>query len=171
MTQAQLNEEKRKEAAYNQLFDKVIVKFKPFGTWYQYMIGASELLTKNLPKRICIDKDGRPVVIYKGDLAKMAGVWATPTHKVISKDIAEHKYWRALGDLLGVGQIVETVKQYTNHNQCFDISPDEVREMYTKHLSKDPTNKALIQSAKKSKKPVTPDTWLMKILHTIFGNK
>ena len=129
LSKEQLAEEQRKEAEYNKLFEKIISK-SPFGQWYGLMIGASNLLTKNLPKRVGIDQDGRPLVVYKGDIGKLMGVWAVPTHKVIAHDLAIKDYKGALGAFFGSGQIVETIKQ--KKAMFFDISPEEVGEINKK---------------------------------------
>lgn len=129
VSQQQIADEQRKEAEFNKLFEQVISK-SPFGQWYGLMIGASNLLTQNLQKRVGVGRDGRPIVVYKTNIGKLMGVWATPTHKVIAKDLSQGKYGEALGALLGIGQIVEMVKQ--QQAKFFDISPKEVQEIYAR---------------------------------------
>jgi hypothetical protein len=126
ISKEQIAEEERKEKEYNKLFEMVISK-SPFGQWYGLMIGASNLLTKNLPKRVGIDKDGRPIIVYKTEMGKIMGVWANPTHKVIAKNLGQKKYGTAVGALLGTGQITEMIKQ--KRAKFFDISPSEVTEI------------------------------------------
>ena len=132
ISKEQLEEEQRKEREYNKLFEMVISK-SPFGQWYSLMIGASNLLTKNLPKRVGIDKDGRPIVVYKTKAGKIMGVWAEPTHKVIAKNLGQKKYGSAIGALLGTGQITEMIKQ--KRAKFFDISPSEVKDIRNKRIS------------------------------------
>lgn len=144
VSQQQIADEKRKEREYNKLFEEVIAK-SPFGQWYGLMIGASNLLTQNLPKRVGIDQDGRPMVVYKGDVNKLLGVWATPTHKVIAEDLSQQKYGKAIGDLLGIGQITETIKQ--KRAKFFDISPEEVTQIINRKIqqSKEPKNTVVLK--------------------------
>jgi len=129
ISKEQIAEEQRKEREYNKLFEMVISK-SPFGQWYGLMIGASNLLTKNLPKRVGIDKDGRPIIVYKTEMGKIMGVWAEPTHKVIAKNLGQKKYGAAIGALLGTGQITEMIKQ--KRAKFFDISPSEVTDIRNK---------------------------------------
>lgn len=150
ISKEQLADEQRKEREYNKLFELVISK-SPFGQWYGLMIGASNLVTKNLPKRVGVDEDGRPMVVYKSDAQKLMGVWAEPTHKVIARDLGKKKYKEALGALLGGGQIQEIVRQ--KRAKFFDISPKEVGEMHNKKVSQ---KKKEVVSGNKSV-ALTPD--------------
>lgn len=136
ITEEEYNELKAKEAEFNKLFEKIIT-YTPFGQWYGYMAKASNMLTKNLPKRIAIDlKDGRPFVQYKGDMAKFAGVFGTATHKVIAEDLSKKKYGKALSSLLGVGHLSEMIKQTKKKGvQIFDISPDQVTELWKRKVA------------------------------------
>jgi hypothetical protein len=145
VSKQQIADEQRKEREYNKLFEQVISK-SPFGQWYGLMIGASNLLTQNLPKSVGIDQDGRPMVVYKGDVNKLLGVWATPTHKVIAQDLSQQKYGKALGDLLGIGQITETIKQ--KRAKFFDISPEEVTQIRNSKIqqSKQPKNTVVLKT-------------------------
>jgi hypothetical protein len=137
ISKAKIADEQRKEAEYNKLFEAVIAK-SPFGKWYPLMKMASNTLRKNLPKQVGIDEDGRPVVIYKDIGGKLLGVWSTSTHEVIAKDLSEHKYGKALGALFGIGQIQEMKTQMKA--KIFDISPDEVTQVYNKKLQAQANN-------------------------------
>lgn len=153
--------EKEKENEFNKLFDAVAQK-SPFGQWYGYMCKASDLLTSNLPKVIAVSKkDGRPFVLYRGDFAKLAGVWGTATHKVISNDLAHKKYGRALADLLGFGQIAETYKQTRKKDYVvFNISPDDVSKLWAeKTIKEKPELKPQIEQAFKSKEMELQNLW------------
>lgn len=145
LSQKQLAEEARKEREYNKLSEAIINK-SPFGQWYPLMIGASNLLRKNLKKVVGIDEDGRPLVVYKTDIGKALGVWSTPTHEVISKDLSRNDWKGALGALLGGGQIAEIRKQ--KKAKFFDISPKEVGEQY---------NKTLVEARKKAQQQGKPE--------------
>ena len=91
ISQEQLAEEQRKEKEYNKLFELVISK-SPFGQWYPFMIGASNMLTKRLPKSVGVDEDGRPLVIYKGEVGKALGTWARPTHSMLAQDLSRKDF-------------------------------------------------------------------------------
>lgn len=171
LSKEQLAEEQRKEAEYNKLFEKIISK-SPFGQWYGLMIGASNLLTKNLPKRVGIDQDGRPLVVYKGDIGKLMGVWAVPTHKVIAHDLSIKDYKGALGAFFGSGQIVETIKQ--KKAIFFDISPEEVGEINKKksqETNKQPVITTDYTPTPKVKKSYIPVVVLVSLLAiaTVLG--
>lgn len=148
ISKEQIAEEQRKEREYNKLFEAVISK-SPFGQWYSLMIGASNLLTKNLPKRVGIDKDGRPIIVYKTEMGKIMGVWAEPTHKVIAKNLGQKKYGSAIGALLGTGQITEMIKQ--KRAKFFDISPSDVTEINNRRiaLKKQKTEIKLVEETQK----------------------
>lgn len=140
MSRQQLADEKRKEDAFNSIFVTVIQYF-PWGQWYFLMKMASSMLTEQLPKRIGIDKDGRPIVIYKGDVNKLLGVWLQPSHEIISKDLGriftkgnDKSDWTkfSIDMLSGGGQFTEMYDQYDKKNRIFDISPDEFDEQVAK---------------------------------------
>lgn len=128
---SKLADEQRKEGEYNKLFEAVISK-SPFSQWYPLMVSTSDMLTNNLQKRVGIDEDGRPLVVYKSEAGKLLGTWATATHKVIAKDLSQKEYGKALGALLGVGQVNEMIRQ--KRAKFFDISPKEVEEVYNKRV-------------------------------------
>lgn len=131
LTAKQLADEQRKEREYNKLFETVISK-SPFANWYPLMIGASRLVTGNLPKRVGIDENGRPIVVYKGDVGKVIGIWAKPTHESISRDFSQGKYGRGILDLfLPIDHIKDMIRQKSKKNIIFDISPEEVKQIYT----------------------------------------
>jgi hypothetical protein len=156
ISKQQLAEEQRKEREYNKLFDQVISK-SPFANWYPLMIGASNLLTKNLPKRVGVDTDGRPIVVYKSTIGKVMGVWAEPTHKVIARDLGKKQFGKALGALLGIGQIQEMQRQ--KKAKFFDISPKEVQEIRNKRIAlANLKKKQAEQKALENNKPLPPVT-------------
>lgn len=132
MTAQQLADEQRKYTQYNKLFETVIQK-SPFGNWYPLMIGASRLVTGNLPKRVGVDETGRPIVVYKGDVSKTIGVWAKPTHEAIARDFAQGKYGRGILNLfLPIDSIIALIQQKSKKTKVFDISPEEVQQIYSK---------------------------------------
>ncbi len=174
-TQEQYNSDKLKEAEWNKLFEQII-QYSPFGKWYQYMIGASNALTKRLPKRIAVDNQtGKPYVQYKGEMSKFAGVFATATHKAIAKDLSEKKWGNALGDLLGGGQIKDLIIQHKKKGvTVYNLSPEDVSLLWAKKVAPTlpPVEKAkveaqiIIQEAKqKNKKNSFLKTLLLKIFH------
>lgn len=183
MKEEDYKSEIEKEAEWNKLFEKVI-SYSPFGQWYGYMKKASNLLTKNLPQRIAVDnKDGKPYVQYKGDLAKIAGVWGSATHTTIAKDLSEKKWMNALGDLLGGGHIKDMVKQSKKKGvTVYDISPQDVERLWKKKLvASSPVNAKLIEEAEKkdaiAKKNKISKTekpkkvgFIKGILQKLFGN-
>jgi hypothetical protein len=134
ISKEQLADEQRKEREYNKLFELVISK-SPFGQWYGLMIGASNLVTKNLPKRVGVDEDGRPMVVYKSDAQKLMGVWAEPTHKLLARKLGQKKYGEAFQAIFApsLGHIKEMQRQ--KKAIFFDISPKEVGEMHNKKVS------------------------------------
>lgn len=135
LSKEQLAEEKRKEAEYNKLFEMVISK-TPFGQWYPFMIGASNMLTKNLPKRVGIDEDGRPLVVYKGEIGKALGTWARPTHAMLSQDLSRGDWKSTIQVLTGtVGAVKIKELQKQRKAKFFDISPKEVGEMHNKKIA------------------------------------
>ena len=132
ITPEQLANEQRKEREYNKLFETVIQK-TPFGNWYPLMIGASRLVTGTLPKRVGIDETGRPIVVYKGDVGKVIGVWAKPTHESIARDFAQGKYGKGILNLvLPIDHIKDLIQQKSKKNIIFDISPEEVAQVYNR---------------------------------------
>lgn len=178
ITQEQYNNEKRKEAEFNKLFD-TFAQNSPFGQWYGYMIKASNMLTKNLPKCIAIDKDGRPVIIYKGQLSKIAGVWGTATHKSVASDFSQGKWLEGIGGIFGAGHIKDMIDQNKKYKQVFDISPDEITQIWKKRLaaSSPQTAKAIKEAEVKDeaeaaiKPTVKPNTVKPSTAHTTNKNK
>lgn len=167
MTEKQLKDELRKEQAFNALFDTIAQK-SPFGQWYGLMLAASNAYTKNLAQRVCLDKNNRPIIIYKTEFGKITGIFATATHKFVAEDLAQKKYGKALLDLLTGGQGSRIVEQNKKYTQCFDISPKEVTEMYAKkQAAKNPAIKSQINTAIKNDKNIKAKTffqWLSEIL-------
>jgi hypothetical protein len=136
LTAAQLADEQRKEREYNKLFETVI-KYTPFKNWYPLMIGASRLVTGTLKKRVGVDESGRPIVVYKTDVGKVLGVWAKPTHESIARDFARGKYGKGiLNLLLPIDHIKDLIQQKSKKNIIFDISPDEVKQVYAAKQNK-----------------------------------
>lgn len=150
-TQKEFEAEKKKEAEFNALADQVI-KYLPFGKWYSYMLAASNMLTKNLPKCIAVDnKDGRPYVQYKGDMAKFAGVFAQATHRSVVNDISQKHFLKGLIDLSG-GQVLGLIKQYKKKNVTvyYNLSPNDITNLWSKHLEK--SNPVIAQKIEDVKK-------------------
>ncbi|HMZ94916.1 MAG TPA: hypothetical protein PLD56_10395 [Chitinophagales bacterium] len=146
VSKEQLAEEKKKEAQFNALFEQVISK-SPFGQWYPLMIGASNLLTKNLPQRVGIDEEGRPIVVYKSEVGKVLGTWAVPVHQVFAKNLSQKKWKDALSDIFTSGTVsqIKTI-QRQKKAKFFDISPKEVQYFYKKKLSKEAQQKKALQT-------------------------
>jgi len=179
ISKEQYESELKKEAEFNKLFDKVANK-SPFGKWYGYMVSASNMLTKNLPKQVAIyHKDGRPFVVYKSDVGKLAGVWGTATHKVVSSDLSHKKYGKAILDVLGVGHITETYKQtHKKGYTLYDLSPEDVKKLWKqKVIEKNPHLKDTIELAEKldseniikTKKQKEKHGILYSFLQKLFG--
>ena len=147
ISKEQLADEQRKEREYNKLFEAVIAK-SPFGQWYPLMIGASNLLTQNLKKRVGIDEDGRPIVVYKSEVGKVMGTWAVPVHQVIAKNISQKKWVDVLSDIFTSGTVsqIKTI-QKQKKAKFFDISPKEVGEVHNRKVA----------LKKQSNKVITPD--------------
>jgi len=132
LSQQELDDEQRRYTEYNKLFTTVI-RYTPFGKFYPLMIGASNALTKNLPNRVGVDQDGRPIVVYKGEVGKLFGVWAVPTHERLARELAEKKYGKALLDLFtsGIyGGVTSMLQQNSKKNIIFNISSKEVKQIH-----------------------------------------
>lgn len=156
ISKEQLAEEQKKERQFNALFEQVISK-TPFGQWYPLMIGASRMLTNNLPKRVGIEPDGRPIVVYKTKSGKFIGTFATPTHELLAKDLSQKKWKEALTTVLS-GGISTKIKNIQRQKKAkiFDISPDDVKRLYEKKLALEKSQaKRGINPIKTSQKPPT----------------
>jgi len=134
--------EKTKAETYNKLFDTV-VSYTAWGKWYGYMMKASNLVLKKLPKQIAVDENGRPFILYKQKNAgKFIASWVTPTHKYVSKDLAEKNYGKAFRDMFGVAGVVDEYKKQKKHYKyIFDISPEEIQSIWKQKIKDLPADK------------------------------
>lgn len=132
ITKEQLADEQRKEREFNRLSETVI-SVMPFGRFYGLMRGASSLLTNNLPKSVGIDESGRPIVVYKKDITKVIGTFSVPAHEWMGKEFGKKDFGGGIASIFsgGFSTMAKNIKQQKKA-KFFDISPEEVQEMYTK---------------------------------------
>ena len=132
ITKEQLADEQRKEREFNRLSETVI-SVMPFGKFYGLMRGASSLLTNNLPKSVGIDESGRPIVVYKKDITKVIGTFAVPAHEWMGKEFAKGDWKAGIASVFtgGFSTMAKNIQQQ-KRAKFFDISPEEVQDMYAK---------------------------------------
>lgn len=123
LTQEQLRAERENEAKINKLSEQVISK-TAWGKFYGLMRGASKMGEGMIPHKVCIDKDGRILKIYKSKAGKWVGSFLKPAHEQMARDFARKKYGRALLDMVGFGSFVDAHEQMKA--KCFIIRPDQV---------------------------------------------
>lgn len=123
LTKKQLAEEKKREKLYNKLSEKVISK-TAWGKFYGLMKLASTTGEGMLKHKICIDKEGRVLKIYKSKFGKWAGSFIKPAHEQMSRDFAKKKYGRGVLDLLGFGSFLDVRDQ--KKAKCFIMKPNDL---------------------------------------------
>jgi hypothetical protein len=143
LTKKQLAEEQKREKLINHLSEKVISK-TAWGKFYGLMRLASSTGEKNIPHKVCLDKDGRVQKIYKSKAGKWIGAFLKPAHEQMARDVSRHKYGRAVLDMVGFGSFLDARDQM--HAKCLVLKPKDVVRL------KDQNKKGLEKFAKAVKK-------------------
>lgn len=123
LTQEQLATERANEKKINYLSEQVISK-TAWGKFYGLMRMASKAGEGMIPHRVCIDKNGRVLKIYKSKAGKWVGSFLKPAHEQMARDFSQKKYGRGLLDMVGFGSFIDVHDQKTA--KCFIIHPDQV---------------------------------------------
>lgn len=123
LSKDQLKAERTKEAKINKLSETVISK-TAWGKFYGLMRGASKMGEGMIKHKICVDKDGRILKIYKSKAGKWVGTFLKPAHEQMARDFSKKKYGRGLLDMVGFGSFIDHHEMKTA--KCFTIRPDEI---------------------------------------------
>lgn len=123
LTQKQLEAERKNEQKINVLSEQIISK-TAWGKFYGLMRMASKAGEGMIPHKICVDKDGRILKIYKSKAGKWAGAFLKPAHEQMARDLARKKYGRAMLDMVGFGSFIDRHEMRTA--KCFIIHPNQI---------------------------------------------
>lgn len=123
LSQKELQAEKANEKKINYLSEQIINK-TAWGKFYGLMRMASKAGEGMIPHKICVDKNGRILKIYKSDAGKWVGSFLKPAHEQMARDFAQKKYGRAFLDMVGFGSFIDVHEQKTA--KCFIIRPNQI---------------------------------------------
>jgi hypothetical protein len=130
LTKKELAEEKSREKNYNKISEFIISK-TAFGKFYGLMRMASKAGEGMIKHKICIDKNGRILKIYKSKTGKWIGTFLKPAHEMMSRDLSQKKYGRAVLDLFGFGGFIDHKEM--KHAKCFIIKPNLIVKKEDRH--------------------------------------
>ena len=122
-SQAEVKQEQKREKVYNKLSETVISK-TAWGKFYGLMRLASATGEGMIPHKICVDKDGRILKIYKSKAGKWVGSFLKPAHEQASRDFSRKKYGRGFLDMIGFGSFLDARDQKTA--KCFTLKPNDL---------------------------------------------
>lgn len=131
LSQKQLAEEKAREKRTNKISEAIITK-TAWGKFYGLMRGASKMGEGMVKHKVCIDKNGRVLKIYKSKAGKWVGTFLKPAHEQMARDFSQKKYGRGMLDMLGFGSFIDHHEQ--KKAKCFVFKPNELLEK--KHITK-----------------------------------
>lgn len=123
LTEKELKAERANEKKINYISEQIIAK-TAWGKFYGLMRMASKAGEGMIPHKVCIDKQGRILKIYKSDAGKWVGSFLKPAHEQLARDLSRKKYGRAMLDMLGFGSFADVHDQKTA--KCFIIRPNQV---------------------------------------------
>lgn len=130
MTQAEVQAEQKREKQYNKLAEKVISK-TAWGKFYGLMRLASSTGEGLIPHKVCVDKDGRILKIYKSKAGQWVGSFLKPAHEQASRDFSRKKYGRGFLDMIGFGSFLDAHDQKTA--KCFVVVPNAIVKKKDQH--------------------------------------
>ena len=130
LSKKELAEEKKREKTYNKA-SEFIIKKTAFGKFYGLMRLASKTGEGMIKHKICIDKNGRILKIYKSKTGKWIGTFLKPAHEMMSRDLSQKKYGRAILDLFGFGGFID--HREMKHAKCFVVKPDQLVKKEDRH--------------------------------------
>jgi hypothetical protein len=117
-----LAKEQRKEKSFNAVAEAIINE-QPWGKFYGLMKGASDLGEGLLPHRVCLDKQGRILKVYKGKAGRWVGAFIRPAHEHAAKAFSQKKYGRGVLGLMGFGWIPNLIEQ--KKANCVEVVPED----------------------------------------------
>lgn len=123
LSKKELEQERKREANYNKLSEQVISK-TAWGKFYGLMRLASATGEGAIKHKICIDKNGRILKIYKSKAGKWVGSFLKPAHEQASRDLSQKKYGRAFLDMVGFGSFLDVRDQMKA--KCFTMRPNDL---------------------------------------------
>lgn len=123
LTKQQLQDEQKKEAQANKIAETIISK-TAWGKFYKYMRAAAKMGEDNIPHKVCVDKDGRVIRIYKSKAGKWVGAFLKPAHEQAARDLSQKKTGRAFLDMIGFGGFIDANE--AKHAKCFVIRPSTI---------------------------------------------
>lgn len=130
VSKAQLEQEKKREALFNNLSKKIIGK-TPWGKFYGLMRMAASYGEGHLKHKVCIGKDGRVLKIYKSKGGKFIGAFLKPAHEQAARDFGRKKYGRAFLDMVGFGSFLDWHDQ--KHAKCYIFKPNDLVKKEDRH--------------------------------------
>jgi len=123
LTQAQIAEEQRKEAAFDKLSVQII-GMTAWGKFYPLMRAAAAMGEGAIPHKVCLDSSGRNLTVYNSNTGKIIGKFLKPMHEYAAADFSQGNYVWGVLDLLGWGMIHQMVEQ--NNAICVSVIPNDV---------------------------------------------
>jgi len=132
LSRQELAEERKHEASINKLSETIISK-TAWGKFYGLMRSASKFGEGAIPHKVCLDKDGRILKIYKSNAGKWVGTFLKPAHEQMARDLSHHKYGRGMLDMLGFGSFIDHHEM--KHAHCFTLTPNAVLKHHAKKIA------------------------------------
>lgn len=122
LTPEQLAKERKAEAQYNKIAEKII-QTQPWGQFYGLMKGAADFGEGMIKHQVCIAPDGRPISVAKTKHGRVLKSFIRPAHEHATKAFSQKKFGRGIVGLFGFGWIPNLVEQ--RRATCLDVVPSE----------------------------------------------
>jgi len=122
-SQAEIQKEQKREKQANMIAEQVISK-TAWGKFYGLMRAAARAGEENIPHKVCVDKNGRVLKVYKSKAGQWAAAFLKPAHEQAARDLSQGKTGRAFLDMLGFGGFID--RHEMRSAKCFVIKPKDV---------------------------------------------
>lgn len=123
LTNEQIIQEKKKEQQFN-IFSEQIIGQTAWGKFYGLMREASKAGEGAINKKICLDKEGRNIIVYNTNTGKVIGTFLKPAHEQAGYYFGQKKYGKGALSLLGFGWIPKIKEQ--KEAKCVFLTPNEI---------------------------------------------
>jgi len=131
VTQQQIDQEAKDEAKFNAIQEQILSYTGAWAKFYPIIRAASKAGEGAINHKVCLDKDGRSIIVYNTTAGRVVGTWLKPTHEYISKYLSRKEYGKAALSALGWGAGLAAKEMKAA--KCIAFTPNEILRAEKKH--------------------------------------
>lgn len=131
VTQQQIDQEAKDEAKFNAIQEQILSYTGAWAKFYPLIRAAATAGEGAINHKVCLDKDGRSIVVYNTTAGRVVGTWIKPTHEYISKYLARKEYGKAVLSALGWG--TGLTEREMKNAKCVAFTPNEILRARKRH--------------------------------------